>query len=77
MADHLSADDAMAAVFADFGVEPIRDDEFTQTMYSERNGIPMTTAGRHIELALRAGKLTRRRGVSNRMRTWVYRLADT
>ena len=76
MANHLTVDDAMAAVFDEFGLEPIRDDEFTQTMYAERHGIPMTTAGRHLDNAYRAGKLTKRRAVTGRNRPWVYRLAE-
>ena len=74
MSNHLTVDDAMQAVFDEFGLEPIRDDEFTQTMYAERHGIPMTTAGRHLEIAYRAGKLTRRRAVAGRTRPWAYKL---
>ena len=76
MAGNITVEQAMDAVFSEFGFPAIdlEGGEFTMTMYAEHHGIPMQSVGRHLQDAIKAGKLERRRVLHEGRRCWGYRL---
>lgn len=63
MAKGLTIDDAMAAVYAEFGCPPIDREagEFTTQEYADRHDIPYNTASSQLKKAVKAGKLLERK----------------
>jgi hypothetical protein len=75
MAGDITADDAMAAVFQEFGVPALEIGiEFTEAMYAEKHHISIKSVGRQLQDAIKAGKLTRSWRLYDGHGCWGYRL---
>lgn len=80
MADtiNLTVDDAMAAVFAEFGSPEIDlETEFTEGMFASANNLSEQSAYSLMGEALKAGRVTRHRARHNGRRVWAYSLVTT
>jgi len=75
MDDDLTLDAAMQEIYREFGTTQIEPDEFTEMMYSHKFGIPIQSVGRQLQAAVAAGRVTRRRAISNGRRCWAYKIA--
>lgn len=76
MAAGLTVEQAIQAIYQEFGAPPIADDEFTERMYSDMIGVPSQTASRQLLEALKAGRVVRRQVLCNGKRCWGYKMAD-
>jgi len=73
---NLTIEEAMAAVYEQFGYPPIDREggEFTVQEYADRPGIPYNTASSQLKHAVKAGVLSERRVISSGTNCNAYKI---
>lgn len=71
--EDLNLEEAMDAVFRAFSYDRLVEGEFTVRMYADRNGLPYSTANRHLREAARVGLVSARRAIYDGRACWAYR----
>ena len=81
MADSLTIEQAMDAVYQQFGADCLELDaasgEFTATQYARRHDIKYNSAVRQLIQAEQAGRVTRRDAKHNGHKCWAYRIVTS
>lgn len=76
MATGLTVEQAMQAVYEQFGYPPIDREggEFTVQEYADQHGIPYNTAASQLKHAVKAGVLSERRVISSGKNCNAYKI---